>query len=183
MPVIERLGIAGVGLIGGSFALAARRAGLVREVVGFGRTRANLDVALERGIVDRAGTEPSTLSGADVVLLATPVRLLVPTAEAIAPHLPRGAILTDAGSVKAPVVRAAASLPSAIRFVGAHPIAGTEDSGAAAADADLFRGARCVLTPVSTTDRDALARVRMLWEAVGMEVVEMSPEEHDAVLA
>jgi len=181
--VIDRLGIAGVGLIGGSLALAARRAGIAREVVGFGRTRANLDVALSRGIVDRAGTEPSVLEGADFVLLATPVGLLAPTAAAVAPWLAPGAIVTDAGSVKAPVVRAAASLPGGIRFVGGHPIAGTEDSGAAAADADLFRGARCVLTPVSSTDADARARVRRLWEAVGMEVVEMSPEEHDAVLA
>lgn len=181
--MIDRLGIAGVGLIGGSLALAARRAGLVREVVGYGRTRSNLDVALSRGIVDRAGTEPSALSGADLVVLATPVGLLLPTAAAVAPHLAAGAILTDAGSVKSPVVGGAASLPPGLRFVGGHPIAGTEDSGAAAADADLFRGARCVLTPVATTDAAALATVRSLWEAVGMEVVLMSPEEHDAVLA
>jgi len=181
--VIDRLGIAGVGLIGGSLALAARRAGLAREVVGFGRTRANLDLALARGIVDRAGTEPAVLAGADLVLLATPVGLLAPTAAAVAPHLPAGAIVTDAGSVKAPVVRAASTLPAGLRFVGGHPIAGTEDSGAAAADPDLFQGARCVLTPVASTDPGALSRVRSLWEGVGMQVVEMAPEEHDAVLA
>lgn len=181
--MIERLGIAGVGLIGGSLALAARRAGLARETVGFGRTRANLDVALARGIVDRAGTEPSVLAGSDLVLLATPVSLLGATAAAVAPWLAPGAVVTDAGSVKAPIVDAVSSLGPAIRFVGGHPIAGTEDSGAAAADADLFRGARCVLTPVASTDPDALARVRALWEAVGMEVVVMSPAEHDAVLA
>src|SRR5690606_38292478 len=101
-----------------------------------------------------------------------------------APHLAPDAIVTDAGSVKASVVRdCTAALAGRARFVGAHPIAGTEDSGAAAADAELFRGARCVLTPVADTDRDALARVRALWQSVGMHVVEMAPEAHDELLA
>lgn len=184
MEPIRRLGIVGVGLIGGSLALALRRAGLVREVVGVGRSRANLDVALARGIVDRAGDDPALVRGCDVVVLATPVAALARMAAAIAPHLERDAIVTDAGSVKEGVVRDCTSaLAGRARFVGAHPIAGTEDSGAAAADAELFRGRRCVLTPVAGTDRDARARVRALWEAVGMEVVEMAPAAHDAVLA
>ena len=105
MAMIERLGIAGVGLIGGSLALAARRAGVAREIVGLGRTRANLDLALARGILDRADVTPDILAGADLVLLATPIGLLAATAQAIAPHLAPGAIVTDAGSVKANVVR------------------------------------------------------------------------------
>lgn len=182
--MIRRLGIAGVGLIGGSLALAARRAGLAGEVVGLGRGSANLEVALARGILDRAGTDPGILAGCDLVLLATPVGAIVTTAAAIAPHLPDGAILTDAGSVKDAIVAAATAAAGArLRFVGGHPIAGTEAQGAAAADPDLFRGARCVLTPVSETDAEALSLVRRLWESVGMDVVEMSPRAHDDVLA
>jgi len=184
MEKLRRVGIVGVGLIGGSFALALRRAGLVDEVVGIGRSESNLEVARARGIVDRAGREPELVAGCDLVLLATPGALLAPLAAAIAPHLAPDAIVTDAGSVKAAVVReCSTALAGRARFVGGHPIAGTEDSGAAAADAELFRGARCVLTPVAGTDPAALARVRALWQVVGMEVVEMAPEVHDELLA
>lgn len=184
MEPFRRIAIVGVGLIGGSLALALRRAGLVTEVVGIGRTQQNLDVALARGIVDRAGTDPALVQGCELVLLATPGALLAPSAAALAPHLDAGAIVTDAGSTKAGVVReCTAALGSRARFVGAHPIAGTESSGAGAAEPDLFRGARCVLTPVARTDAGALARVRALWEAVGMDVVEMAPEAHDELLA
>lgn len=184
MEPFRRIAIVGVGLIGGSLALALRRAGLASEIVGIGRTQQNLDVALARGIVDRAGQDPALVKGCELVVLATPGALLAPSAEAIAPHLDAGAIVTDAGSTKAGVVReCAAALGGRARFVGAHPIAGTESSGAAAAEGDLFRGARCVLTPVAGTDADALARVRALWEAVGMDVVEMAPEAHDELLA
>jgi 3-phosphoshikimate 1-carboxyvinyltransferase len=184
MEPFRRIAIVGVGLIGGSLALALRRAGLVSEVVGIGRTQQNLDVALARGIVDRAGIDPALVAGCDLVLLATPGALLAPSAASIAPHLAAGAIVTDAGSVKASVVRdCSVALGGRARFVGAHPIAGTESSGAAAADADLFRGARCVLTPIDGTDVEALARVRALWEAVGMDVVEMAPDAHDELLA
>lgn len=184
MEPLRRIAIVGVGLIGGSLGLALRKAGLVREIVGVGRSQQNLDVALARGIVDRAGQDPALVEGAELVVLATPGALLAPVAATIAPHLAPDAIVTDAGSVKASVVRdCSAALAGRARFVGAHPIAGTEDSGAAAADAELFRGARCVLTPVADTDRDALARVRALWQSVGMHVVEMAPEAHDELLA
>jgi len=184
MEPLRRIAIVGVGLIGGSLALALRRAGLVEEVVGIGRSQANLDVALARGIVDRAGTDPSLVAGCELVLLATPGAALAPMARAIAPHLDARTIVSDAGSVKASVVAACtAALDGRARFVGAHPIAGTEDSGAAAADPDLFRGARCVLTPVAGTDAGALGRVAALWQAVGMDVVQMSPEQHDQLLA
>jgi prephenate dehydrogenase len=180
----RRIAIVGVGLIGGSLALALRRAGLVGEVVGIGRSQANLDVALARGVVDRAGTDPALVAGCELVLLATPVASLATMAAAIAPHLAAGAIVCDAGSVKSSVVAACeAALAGRGRFVGAHPIAGTEDSGAVAADPGLFGGARCVLTPVAGTDPDALGRVRALWQAVGMDVVEMSPAAHDELLA
>lgn len=184
MTPFRRLGVAGVGLIGGSFALAVRRAGLAREVVGWGRTRANLEVALDRGIVDRADVEPSALEGSDAVLLATPVETLAAAAAAVAPWIDEGALVLDAGSVKAPVVSACErALGARARFVGCHPIAGTERSGAAAASADLLVGATCALTPTEATVPTALARARRLWELLGMRVVELEAVEHDRWMA
>lgn len=183
--LFERAVVAGVGLIGGSFALAAKRAGLVGEIVGLGRSRQNLEVALERGLVDRVSQDPAEAArGADFALLAVPVASIASTAAAIAPHLAPGAVVSDAGSVKGRVVReATAALPAGLRFVGAHPIAGTENSGAAAAREDLFRGSRCIVTPLAGSDADAVAKVEALWRGVGAEVERMSPERHDEILA
>jgi prephenate dehydrogenase len=181
----ERAVVAGVGLIGGSLALAARRAGLVGEVVGLGRGRENLQLALDRGLVDRVSQDPAEAArGADLAVLAVPVAAMAQVAGAMAPALAAGAVVTDAGSVKARVVReVGAVLPAGIRFVGAHPIAGTEDSGAGAAREDLFRGARCLVTPTAATDADALERVEALWRGVGAVVERMTPERHDELLA
>lgn len=182
--LFERVAIAGVGLIGGSLALAARRAGLVREVVGFGRGKANLETARRLGIVDRFATEPARLGPVDLVVLAVPVRSTVAVAEGILPHLAPDTVLTDVGSVKASVVEGLERLLPADRpFVGAHPIAGGERSGAAAADAELFSGAPCVLTPTERTDPSALERIEALWRGVGARVERMSAEDHDRVLA
>jgi len=183
--LFERAVVAGVGLIGGSLALAARRAGLIGEVVGFGRTRENLDVALKRGLVDRVSQDPAEAAqGADFALLAVPVGALAPVARALAPSLAPAAVVSDVGSVKTQVVReVSAALPAGLRFVGAHPIAGTEDSGAVAADGNLFRGTRCIVTPVAGTDAGALDKVEALWRGVGAQVERLSPERHDEVFA
>lgn len=184
MKPVKRLGIVGVGLLGGSIGLVARRDGLADEVVGVGRTQKNLDLALERGCIDRASTKVDALEGADLVVLATPIGKLADAAAAVAPLVAPGAIVTDVGSSKAGVVEScSAALGTRARFVGSHPIAGMETSGAAAAKEDLFVGARCVVTPVPATDREASAQVTALWRALGMEVDEMSPQEHDRVLA
>lgn len=150
MPrLFERVTIAGVGLIGGSLALAARAAGLIGEVVGLGRSAANLDTAQRRGIIDRYSHDPSEAArDADLLLLAVPVRSIAAVARACAPALRPRAVVSDVGSVKQTIMRdVEAALPPGMTFVGAHPIAGTEESGAAAADADLFRGRRCIVTP------------------------------------
>jgi prephenate dehydrogenase len=183
--LFNRLVIVGVGLIGGSLGLAARARGLVREVIGFGRTEANLRVALERGIVDAYTFDPAEAArGADLLLLAVPVEAMRHVTEQFIPFLPTGCVVTDAGSVKEAVVTIMEEiLPATLPFVGAHPIAGTEHAGAAAAFATLFEKRLCLLTPTPRTDPDAMARIRALWEGVGMRVEEMDMVTHDEVLA
>ena len=186
MPLLfERVTIAGVGLIGGSLALAAREAGLIGEVVGLGRSVANLETAKQRGIVDRYTQDAADAArGADLLLLATPVRSLATIAAACAATLPAGAVVSDVGSVKAPIIREVeAVLPSGVAFVGAHPIAGIEDSGAAAASVSLFRGQRCILTPGASSTPAATDKIRALWEGVGMRVDAMDAVVHDRLLA
>ena len=183
--LFKRLLIVGVGLIGGSLGLAAKARGLVEQVVGFGRTEANLKIALERGSIDTYTFDPAEAAqGTDVMLLAVPVEATGPVMQQFLPYLPSGCIVTDAGSVKAPIIETLeALLPPSLPCVAAHPIAGTENAGAAAAFETLFDGSMCVLTPTNETDRTAVARVRALWEGVGMRVEEMDAEVHDRVLA
>ncbi|HVM98090.1 MAG TPA: prephenate dehydrogenase/arogenate dehydrogenase family protein, partial [Candidatus Acidoferrales bacterium] len=186
MPrLFERVTIAGVGLIGGSLALAARAAGLIDEVVGLGRGAANLETARRRGIVDRYSHDPlEAARDADLLLLAVPVGAAASVVQTCAPALRAGAVVSDVGSVKASVVRdVEAALPAGLAFVGAHPIAGTEASGAAAADAALFRGSRCIITPAARSTPAATAKIHALWEGVGMAVESMPAERHDAILA
>jgi len=186
---VATLAVIGVGLIGGSFALALRAAGRVGTVVGIGRGRANLDAALSLGIVDRAvtldGDWMRELAAADLVLVATPVGEFPALFAALAGRLPAHAILTDAGSTKQNVIAAArAHLGDAIaRFVPGHPIAGTEQTGAPAAFATLFRGRNVVLTPLPETEPAALAAVAGLWMACGARVRELDPAVHDRIFA
>ncbi len=181
----DKVVIIGVGLIGGSLGLAGKEKSIFGEVVGVGRSRANLDQARERGAVDDFFQEPrEALPGADLVVLATPVQSIVTIGKEIAPLLEDGAILTDVGSVKEGLVRELESnLPAGVRFVGGHPIAGSEASGASAAREDLFLHRRTILTPTGRTDPEALARVHAMWEAVGSIVVEMDVDAHDRILA
>lgn len=186
MPrLFDRVTIAGVGLIGGSLALAARAAGLIGEVVGYGRTEANLQVAQRRGIIDRYSRDlVDAARDADLLLLAVPVSAMASVARAGAPVLRAGAVVSDVGSVKARVLEEVeAVLPPGVSFVGAHPIAGTEHSGAAAAFPELFQGSRCILTPGERAAPSAIAKIRALWEAVGMRVDEMDAARHDQILA
>jgi len=182
---IPRLAVIGVGLIGGSLALALKAAGAVGEVVGIGRGTANLETALRLGVVDRFETDPvKGVENADLVFLATPVEALATVAGRILPAMKAGAILTDGGSVKGAVVeRIEPLVPEGIHFVPGHPIAGTERSGAEAAFATLYEGKRCILTPTGRTDPAALEAVRRVWQAAGSEVVLMPVEKHDRILA
>jgi prephenate dehydrogenase len=184
-PRFERVALAGVGLIGGSLSLAARRAGLFGEVRGIGRNAAHLELARERGIVDSWTQDPAAAaSGAELVVLAVPLRAMPALVQSMRPALAPGTLVTDVGSVKEYVHRTVEPLlPEAVQFVGGHPIAGTEATGAAAADPDLFRGRRCVLTRGPRATPAAVERIRALWQEVGMEVVELAPAEHDRILA
>jgi len=181
---IPRLTIIGVGLIGGSLALALKDAGVVGEVVGCGRGRPNLEKALELGVIDRFSRDSlEAVEGADVVFLATPLKTFPEVIKHCLPGLKAGAIITDGGSVKGEVVaNVEPLLPDHIHFVPGHPIAGTEKSGAEAAFATLYRGKRCILTPTERTDHKALEVVTKMWQTVGSEVVKMSLEKHDKVL-
>ena len=186
---LSKLVVVGVGLIGGSFALALKQAGAVQDVVGVGRDRANLDAARRLGIADRTYTpdEPwsAELADADLVLLATPVGQMADLFAGIAPALGSATVVTDVGSTKQDVIAAArANLRGVLpRFVPGHPIAGAERSGASAAFAALFRQRTVVLTPLAETARDALARVRACWLRCGALVQTLDPARHDAMLA
>jgi prephenate dehydrogenase len=183
--LFDRMVIAGVGLIGGSLGLAARARGLVGESIGYGRGEENLRVAERRGAVDRYSLTPAAAArDADLIVLAVPVRSLRAVAVDLLPHARPGAVVIDVGSVKGSVV---AALDAVVRppssFVGCHPIAGTEHSGAASALPDLFDRQLCILTPTGATDPAGLQRVRALWEALGMRVEVMPAAEHDRLLA
>jgi prephenate dehydrogenase len=187
--VIENLVVVGVGLIGGSFALALRAAGAVSRIVGVGRGRRNLDDALQRGIIDVAYTLDddwaSELSKADIVIVATPLSQYPALLSMIAPAVGSQTVVTDAGSTKQDVIATArAAFPETIsHFVPGHPVAGSEQSGAAAADGALFAGRNVILTPIEETAPDASALVTKLWQTCGARVTTMSAAAHDRVMA
>lgn len=184
--VINRLVVIGVGLIGGSFALDLKQRGLVRQVVGVGRSRANLDLALQRGLIDQIAEDPATaVADADLVFLATPVSTMSALFQAIAPALPHDCLLTDAGSTKQDVIAAArVGLGAKVaRFVPGHPIAGAETSGAAAARAGLFQHKPLILTPLEENRPEDVEAIESLWTACGAKVARMDAAEHDGVFA
>lgn len=184
--MFERVVICGVGLIGGSFALGLKRAGKVRSVVGMGRRLETLQEAQRLGIVDEIATDWAVaLKGADLLLLAMPVGQTATVMAAVAPHLEPRTLVTDAGSTKSDVFEALYTHcgQHLEKCVPAHPIAGAEKSGPAAAQGDLFVGKRVVLTPLPENSPEAIARVREAWEVCGAAVSEMSPQDHDRVFA
>lgn len=185
-PAFRKVVIFGVGLIGGSFSLALRKAGAVSEVVGFGRSTATLEEARKLGIIGRIGNDVAReVCDADLVLLATPVAQMTDLFMRIAPHLGAHTLVTDGGSTKGDVVAAArANLGGKIgQFVPAHPIAGAEKSGAAAALADLYQGKKVVLTPLQENSKESVTRVRKAWELCGANVSELTAQQHDEVFA
>lgn len=185
-PEFGKVVIFGVGLIGGSFALGLKAAEQVEEVVGFGRSLATLTQALDLGIIDRVGANPGQeVADADLVLIATPVGQMPEIMARIAPYLGPETVVTDGGSTKSDVVAVArGAFGERIGlFVPAHPIAGAENSGAAAARADLYREKKVVLTPLPENPVLNVARVRSAWEWCGALIHQLTPEEHDRIFA
>lgn len=182
----SKIAIFGVGLIGGSFALALKKAGAVGQIVGVGRSQASLQRALELGIIDVAtGDVQAAIADADLVLIAAPVAQTSSILRAIRPHLQPGTVITDAGSTKSDVVEAAReSLGDKIaQFVPGHPIAGREQNGPDAALADLYVGKKLVLTPLPENLAEDVVRVADAWTHCGAAIHRLSPQDHDRVFA
>ncbi|NSX15131.1 prephenate dehydrogenase/arogenate dehydrogenase family protein [Cupriavidus taiwanensis] len=181
----SRVVIVGVGLIGGSLALALKRAGVVGTVVGVGRSAASLQKALDLGVIDEAATLADAARGASVIVLCAPVAQNFALLHALEPHLQPGTIVTDAGSTKSDVIIAAKTAlgDKAAQFVPAHPIAGRELNGVEAALPDLYAGRKAVLCPLQENARADVAAVRAMWESAGADCHVMSAVQHDAVFA
>jgi prephenate dehydrogenase len=181
----RRLSILGVGLLGGSIGLAWKSISNSCRIVGYGHRRENLEKALEVGAVDEITQDPAEASaGADLVILCTPVGTFNDILGRIAPGLSPGSIVTDVGSTKRSVVVAAAKfLPPTAHFVGSHPMAGSEKRGVEFARADLLKGAQCLVTPTPATDSSAIEAIQTFWQKLGMQVTQLSPQDHDRLVA
>lgn len=181
---IQHVTVIGVGLLGGSAALALKADDPSIRIAGVGRRPESLRQALAAGAIDTAWLDPAeAVARADLVILATPVGAFGHHMRAIAPVLPKGAIVTDVGSTKAAVVRSAGRILGHRRFIGSHPMAGSELKGVAYARADLFAGATCILTPVPSTPARVVRRVEKVWRRMRMRTVRMSPAGHDRAVA
>ncbi len=184
--MFEQLGIIGCGLMGGSFALALKRAGLVKRVVGYNKSMQSTEHARELGVIDMsANSAPQAAAGADIVLLAVPVAATEATLRSIQHLVTPEMLIMDVGSTKRDVIDAGRrALREQIgSFVPAHPVAGREVSGAENADADLYHGKQVILTPIERTLPAQLQKALEVWTALGCRVVTMSPESHDAAFA
>ncbi len=180
----QHLVVIGVGLIGGSLAMALRERGVVERIVGVGRGLKNLERAKELRIIDSFSQDLKEGSqGADLVVVATPVCIIPAAIKQIVPILRDGTIITDVGSVKQRILEEVEPfLPDGLHFVGGHPLAGAEKSGAEAASTRLFQGGKCILTPSPDTDPEALEKVTSIWRESGMEVVLMDAQRHDRIM-
>ncbi len=182
--MIQTLTVIGVGLIGGSLALALKEKGAVGTVIGAGRSEANLKRAQDLGIVDTWTTSlAEAVQDADVVLIAVPMGAYEQVLKTIAPALKRGAIVTDAGSTKQHAIEAALCLPEHVSFIAAHPLAGTEQSGADAAFSTLYQDHLCMITPQDDVNTDALTAIKAMWQDAGARVLLIPAAEHDELLA
>jgi prephenate dehydrogenase len=183
---LKKLVIFGVGLIGGSVALALKKAGSNAHIVGVGRSEKSLNEALKLNVIDALETNiHKACSDADLILIAAPVAQTASILHSIKPHLNKHTVVTDAGSTKGDVLACAREVLGAQfgQFIGGHPIAGAEKSGVSAAKDDLFTGKNVVLTPAPETNRDAVLAVTALWQKCGAKVSEMSAENHDGIFA
>lgn len=183
--IYERLSLIGMGLVASSIALAAKKSGVVGEIVGHSKTQKTADVALELGLADEMFASPEdAVRGADLAILCTPVCTFGEIAKRISPHIKKGATLSDVGSVKRYVLDAVEPhVSNGVEFIPAHPIAGTEHSGPRSGFAELFENRWCILTPRRGFDTGAVERLSAFWSKLGANVEVMDPDHHDVVLA
>ena len=183
--LFKRMAIVGVGLIGGSLAQAVKEKKIVGEVVGVGRNEERLKRACESGVIDSYTAQmDDSLGTIDLVVVATPVGMIADLIEKMIPFLKEGTVITDVGSVKKSVVEQVEGfMPDTLHFVGGHPIAGTENSGFEHSFPSLFENRKCILTPVESTNQQALDQVQKLWSRVGSIVVCLNCDQHDEILA
>jgi len=183
MTKFDKVTILGVGLIGASFALALRKEGLCGHISGAGRNEQNLRKARELGIIDSYDLDPAAACmDSGLILLSTPVGAFRDLIKRCSASLKKGALITDAGSVKGSLVHEIEGLlPGHVRYIGGHPIAGSDRSGIDASSAELFRGAKCVVTPTDRSDAEALKIVTNIWRALGSQVITMDPATHDRI--
>lgn len=182
----KKVSIIGVGLLGGSLGQALRKRKLATEVVGCVRRQATIAEAKRAGAVDSATLDYAAgVADADLIILCTPITQMARTLASLVPHIKRGAIITDVGSVKGSVVRdlEALAAKAGAYFIGSHPMAGSEKTGVRAARPDLYTGAVCVLTPTKKTNQPALKKVAQLWTMLGARVLKLSPARHDQLVA
>lgn len=180
----KTVSIIGVGLIGGALSLALKEKGLVNKIIGYGRNEERLKLALKRGIVDEITISLQEASLSDLVVLATPLGVFEKIVYDLAKFIKKGTVVIDVGSVKEWVIdRIEKILPSGVHFVGTHPIAGSDKTGFEYARADLFEGAKVIITPTEKTDKSALDKVSNLWKDLGADVELMSAKDHDRVYA
>ncbi|OGL47048.1 MAG: hypothetical protein A2149_01655 [Candidatus Schekmanbacteria bacterium RBG_16_38_11] len=185
--LFNKIAIVGVGMIGGSLAMAIKKKGIAREILGIDIDRKNLDEAKKSGIIDYAlnfKSKTIELQKVRLIIVATPVRSIPRAIEKLSPWLDEGTIITDTGSVKGSVVKDIEDiLQKGVFFIGGHPIAGSELSGVKSASGDLFAGAKIILTPTGKNSSPALRKVKEFWTRLGSKVILMKPKEHDRVFA
>ena len=183
MSLFRQITIIGVGLLGGALAQACKKRGLADKVVGFGRSQTKLEKAKALQIIDSYETDlQAAVAQADLVVLCPPVSAMTPLVREMVSSLQPGCLVTDVGSVKKPLVgEIQALMPDAVYFVGSHPIAGGEKSGFETSTPELFQDEKCIVTPTPKTNPSALAKIKELWEQVGMQVITMDVEEHDHI--
>ena len=184
--MFKQLGVIGTGLMGGSFALALKRAGLVQRVIGYSKSPSTTERAKKLGVIDdTAESALLAVSGSDIVLIAVPVAATEATFKAIRHLVEPGCLFMDVGSTKRDVVDAARRVlkERVANFVPTHPIAGKEAGGVQHADATLYQGRQVILTPLSSTDPALVQKAADVWSAIGCQVMKMSPDDHDAAFA
>jgi prephenate dehydrogenase len=184
--MFKQLGVIGTGLMGGSFALALKRAGLVQRVIGYSKSPSTTERAKKLGVIDDAAESALlAVSGSDIVLIAVPVAATEATFKAIRHLVEPGCLFMDVGSTKRDVVDAARRVlkERVVNFVPAHPIAGKESGGVQHADASLYQGRQVILTPLASTDAALVQKAADVWSAIGCHVLKMTPDDHDAAFA